>query len=122
MENNELGKLLKIKRKEMDLSLKDVENMIGVSASYINRLEVGNRLNPSAYVIKKLCDLYNISVSSIINFSNGNPKSVISDNPINDMIIQDKEITILFKCILDRITTILMYENRNKIKSKEGNI
>ncbi|WP_415462211.1 helix-turn-helix domain-containing protein [Clostridium saccharoperbutylacetonicum] len=64
--NNAFGKYLKQLRIDRGLSLKDVENQLGLSASYIHRLEVGNRSNPSIVVLKMLSDFYEVPSSILL--------------------------------------------------------
>ena len=63
--NPNFGSMIKYLREKQGLSLKEVESMTGISASYINRLERGERENPSFTMIEQLsnslkCDLYEL--------------------------------------------------------------
>jgi len=66
---NKLGEFLVGVRRERKLSLKDVENATEISASYINRLEKGNRNNPSMYTLEKLSSFYGISPIKVMELS-----------------------------------------------------
>lgn len=57
--------LIKNKRKELGFSLKDLENITGISASYINRLENGNRTSPSLETIKKIALALNLDTEEL---------------------------------------------------------
>lgn len=53
MNENNLGLLLKKRREEKELTLKELGRLSGVSASYIGRVELDER-RPSAGVLRKL--------------------------------------------------------------------
>ncbi len=53
MTNNGLGKILKNKRKALDLTLKEVSEKSGVSTSHLGRIERGERF-PSARILPKI--------------------------------------------------------------------
>ncbi|MFL0251144.1 helix-turn-helix domain-containing protein [Clostridium neuense] len=55
------GEKIKKLRIKNGFTLKKVENDTNLSASYINRLEIGERTNPSFATVKTLCEYYNIS-------------------------------------------------------------
>jgi len=54
------GDLIKKLRDERNLSLQDVANAVGISASYICRLEKNERRNPSLYIVDKLASFFEI--------------------------------------------------------------
>lgn len=63
MENeNKLGAYLKEVRNNRGLSLRDVASQIDISASYINRIEKGERKQISTSMLAKLSDYYKIPV------------------------------------------------------------
>lgn len=51
--NNSLGKTLKKRRRERDLTLEAVKDMSGVSMSHLGRIERGER-SPSGRILRKL--------------------------------------------------------------------
>lgn len=61
-ENNKLGAYLKEVRNNRGLSLRDVASQIDISASYINRIEKGERKQISTSMLAKLSDYYKIPV------------------------------------------------------------
>ena len=67
--NNKLGEYLKTIRQARGLSLKDVEAEIQLSASYINRLENGNRSNPSIDVLDRLSNFYGVSPEDVMKLA-----------------------------------------------------
>ena len=54
------GEYLKTLRLEKRLSLREVEQLSGVSASYLGLIERGQRPTPGAEILKKLAPAYNI--------------------------------------------------------------
>lgn len=78
--NNKLGTYLKNIRTERGFSLSDVGEKIDVSPSYIFRLEKGERKNPSISIISKLCNFYNLDLSSVLKLAG------IEENPLNKEI------------------------------------
>jgi transcriptional regulator with XRE-family HTH domain len=102
---NELGNLLREKRIQRGLSLRDVEQRTNITSSYLNRLEKGNRANPSVLMIKKLGEFYGIDEKLIIELAT-NSSPCKQDNYLN--IIEDGEIQLLLNCILKRIANLLV--------------
>jgi transcriptional regulator with XRE-family HTH domain len=51
--NTEIGKILRQKRKSMSLTMREVAEKSGVSASHLSRIEQGDRF-PSASVLRRL--------------------------------------------------------------------
>lgn len=54
-QNSEIGKILKQKRKALSLTMREVAEKSGVSASHLSRIEQGDRF-PSASVLRRLAD------------------------------------------------------------------
>jgi transcriptional regulator with XRE-family HTH domain len=67
------GEIVKRERKKQDLSLaqlsKEIENQFGEaltpSASYINRLETGDKVNPSFKIVCMLCQVLSLDVREV---------------------------------------------------------
>lgn len=51
--NNNLGKIIKQQRIAMELTLKELADVSGISSSYLGRVERGERF-PSAHVLRKI--------------------------------------------------------------------
>ncbi|KYD21067.1 helix-turn-helix domain-containing protein [Caldibacillus debilis] len=64
--SDNFGIMLKHYRKIKNLSLKQMEDLCGVSASYINRLERGERRSPTISVILRLAGVLDISSSVLL--------------------------------------------------------
>lgn len=61
-----IGQYLKEKRNEKKLTLNEVASMLGLTAGYISRIERGTS-KPSEDVLKKLCNIYDICINSLID-------------------------------------------------------
>ena len=64
--SNKTGEVLKGLRKERNLSLQDVADEIGCSASYLHRLENSTRKNPSMKMVQNLAEFYQVNLSEIL--------------------------------------------------------
>ncbi|WP_299515703.1 helix-turn-helix domain-containing protein [uncultured Rummeliibacillus sp.] len=58
------------KRKELGWTREQLGARLGVSSSYIYRLERGDRNNPSTKVLLGLCELFNLSPNEITDVDN----------------------------------------------------
>jgi transcriptional regulator with XRE-family HTH domain len=64
--NEEIMALIKQERKKRGWSYEELGNRLGVSASYMFRLEKGQRQNPSTKVLKSLCELFDIDPNQVM--------------------------------------------------------
>lgn len=60
-----LGELLKKKREEMNLNLQQLSDLLGISSSYLWRLETGQRKAPTIQMVKKIINALNLSDEEI---------------------------------------------------------
>jgi transcriptional regulator with XRE-family HTH domain len=65
----DFGKYIAGLRENKKYSLKDVERLTGISQSYINRMEKGERKAPSYPIIQKLSEAYEVSVSDLLQIA-----------------------------------------------------
>jgi transcriptional regulator with XRE-family HTH domain len=100
--NSAFGIYLKKLRIQRGLSLKNVEDSLGLSASYVHRLETGNRCNPSAQVLKMIGEFYNVNGSELLELVAGQSNPTIG---IEDYIrlTDDDVIQSLLNQILKRV-------------------
>lgn len=61
------GSIIRNRRKELGLSLKQIEDKTGISPSYINRIEKGQRKAPSYRIIEQLAEALDMPVGKLIN-------------------------------------------------------
>lgn len=66
MKNKSLGETLKERRELMALTLRQVEEAIGVSNAYISQLENDKIKKPSANVLYKLATLYQVELDVLL--------------------------------------------------------
>lgn len=64
-----IGEKIKTLRKERKLTQKELAHKIGVTASTITKYEIG-QLEPNLEVLNKIADIFNISISDLIDNSN----------------------------------------------------
>ena len=62
----ELGELLADARKRCKLTLRAVQDAIGISNAYLSQLETGKVQSPSPVVLYKLSELYGISYAAVM--------------------------------------------------------
>lgn len=67
--NENFGSTIKYLREKRGYSLKGLEEITGISSSYINRLERGERASPSYTIIKKLADALCIDVIELLHIA-----------------------------------------------------
>ncbi|EPZ44472.1 helix-turn-helix domain-containing protein [Alicyclobacillus acidoterrestris] len=64
-----VGARIRYLRKQLNLSLKDLERMTGVSPSYINRLEKNHRKAPSVPIIYKLAPALGVAPQELMEMT-----------------------------------------------------
>lgn len=62
----EFGKYLKKLRKERGLTIRELEELAGVSNSYISQIELGQRSVPSPDILKKLAEPLGVTYSDLM--------------------------------------------------------
>lgn len=67
--SGEFADYVKKLRKDQGFSLKDVERMTGISVSYVNRIEKGERKAPSYPIIEKLARAYGVPVGDLLHIA-----------------------------------------------------
>lgn len=99
-----LGEHIKTLRKERGLQQKEVALEIDIDQSNYSKIENGKR-EPSIYVLKKLADLFGVTVDYIIEPTDDLPKEVIiEDKEAKEQIrliseLDQEERSIIFKMI-----------------------
>lgn len=103
---NNFGIYLKNLRIQRGLSLKNVEEKLGISASYIHRLESGNRTNPSAQVIKMLSEFYKVKDYELLELTSINAVMPKLDDSLYVRLMNDKAIKSLVNQLLIRVLEV----------------
>lgn len=95
--NPNFGKMLKYLRTKQGLSLKQINEMTGISESYVNRLENRGRLCPSYPVIEKLALALGVDPADLLE---------VSSTKTNGSVIPFEQL--LFSCefTLDGVKTV----------------
>lgn len=115
--SKEFGAYIKEIRDRNGYSLKEVEEMTKISASYINRIEKGERNAPSYPIIEKLAQAYNVPVHDLLKSAGLNVESkaknlnsfsqlIFTNNfTLNGRIVSAEEKELILKLIdkLDRV-------------------
>jgi transcriptional regulator with XRE-family HTH domain len=89
-----LGQTLKDSRELIPLTLRQVEEATGISNAYLSQLENEKIKKPSANVLYKLAELYNIEMDSLLAAA-----GIIQKNPakksklLNTIALSAKELT-----------------------------
>ncbi|MDO8749984.1 MAG: helix-turn-helix transcriptional regulator, partial [Dehalococcoidia bacterium] len=65
METTPVGQYLRELRQRVKLSLREVEQQVGISNSYLSQVETGQR-RPGTNVLKRLAPLYGVSVRDLL--------------------------------------------------------
>lgn len=63
---NSIGSTLKEARKNVSLTLREVEDMSGISNAYLSQLENGKIKNPSVNILSKLSSIYRVPLKKLL--------------------------------------------------------
>lgn len=108
---NQLGETVRTLRDNAHLSLRELESLTGVTASYINRIESGHKTAPSIAVVKQLSqgldfDLFSIYTSKKTKYKNLNDIILKSSYQLTDgesaSIAQKEALYKIFNTIQER--------------------
>lgn len=75
MRTDRLGNILRKRRDEIGLSLRQVEEKTGISNAYLSQLENHKIAKPSPLVLKKLADFYGLSYIRLMQLAGYPPIS-----------------------------------------------
>jgi HTH-type transcriptional regulator, competence development regulator len=64
-----LGSVLKKRREDLGLSLREVEDKSSISNAYLSQLENQKIVQPSPAVLKKLADIYSVSYARLMEIA-----------------------------------------------------
>lgn len=104
MDNEKIGKIIRTKRKEKNITQEQLGEMVGVSYKAVSKWENG-RCMPDVSILKKLCEILGVSVDNLLD---GKGEKKISDNK------KIKKIVILVSSFLIAITVLLLIGGKNK--------
>lgn len=106
------GLILKEARKNVNLTLRQVEDMTGISNAYLSQLENDKIKNPSGNTLFKLSKLYKIPLRAVINDNDSNELDPSLTSFMRNVAFSAKDLTDQEK------TEVLNY--LNYIRSKKG--
>lgn len=114
------GSYIRYLRKTHGYSLKDIELEVGISASYINRIEMGKRKNISYPIMSKLSQIFNVPLTQMLSAaSTENVPDVVdllAANPFSfdGHILEDSEKELLVELF------IMMFDIMDKMNNFKG--
>ncbi len=74
----QLGPVLRSRREDLRLTLRDVERKTGLSNAYLSQIENGKITQPAPAVLAKLAEIYDLPYNQLMEFA-GHPSQVDSD-------------------------------------------
>lgn len=118
-----LGEHIKTLRKERKLQQKQVAIEVGIDQSNYSKIENGKR-EPSVYVLKKLADLFGVTVDYIIEPNEDIPKEItLEDKTLNEQLrliaqLDQDDKAMVFKMIDKMLTSKKFKDFFNKNVAK----
>ncbi|GEN73689.1 helix-turn-helix domain-containing protein [Chryseobacterium lathyri] len=83
-----IGSTLKESRKNIGLTLRQVEDMTGISNAYLSQLENDKIKNPSVNILSKLSSLYKVSLKTLLGNANMIDKKETKEEEANADFMQ----------------------------------
>lgn len=122
--SKKLGRAIRYYREAQGVSLAELGDRAGISASYLNRIELGERLAPSLPIIKNIADALNVPLEHLIELSiesTGESQLLLSELILgNDFIIRGKAVNQEVKeCLLTLVETIVDFKWDDEEKIEE---
>jgi transcriptional regulator with XRE-family HTH domain len=89
-----LGELLADARKRRKLTLRAVQDEVGISNAYLSQLETGKVQSPSPVVLHKLSELYELSYAMVMEAAGYPlPKNIKTDEPGTRLVARIGRVT-----------------------------
>lgn len=80
------GQAIRLRREQMDLSLNQLAMITGVSPSYINRLEKGERSAPSYPIMESIGTALHFDIAELLQLATASDKDDVEE--IRDLIVK----------------------------------
>lgn len=109
--NEEIMEMIKAERKRRGWSYEELGKRLGVSASYLYRLEKGQRKNPSSTVLKSLCELFNIDPGKVLQME---PNPVDGSGASLDMKVVYEVYDLAMNTDVDKLSDVMRLLGRIK--------
>lgn len=81
------GQAIRLRREQMDYSLNQLAMLTGVSASYINRLEKGERSAPSYPIMKSIGTALHFDIAELLQLATASESDDVEE--IRDLIVKN---------------------------------
>lgn len=106
--NKKIMSLLKDERERRNWTYEEVGAKLGVSASYIFRLEKGERANPSSKVIIAMCELFGLNPNEIFQLADtsGLKSTVIVNGKEVDMDLVQETMHLILNTDVDKMSEV----------------
>jgi len=83
---NDLGKILKQRRRMIPMTLKELAHIAGVSSSHLARIEKGERF-PSAHILRKIAKPLGLGETELFTLANYlSPQSPVAEGTVEDNV------------------------------------
>lgn len=103
--NQNIGEILKKERTLRGWSFEELGKRIGVSASYMYRLESGQRVNPSTKVLRAICELFDIEPTKVMAME---PHSLSINGKSVDMDVVEEMMNLIVNMDVDKTTDVFI--------------
>lgn len=120
------SQVIKYRREEMKLSLSELSELTGISCSYLNRLEKGERKAPSFPIMQMIAKAMGMDISEVLNLASSSENEEIvpeirelllkSDFRVGDTFVTTEVKELLLKLV----ENIVSAEWEDEIKFIEG--
>ena len=118
--SKDFGEKLKQLRISKDMSLREVEEKVGVSAGYICRLESGEKRAPTIPIICKLAQVYNLKATELFSMavnvgeSNGRVMDIGTFMLTYDVLYMNRPLTLYVKEVVMGIINDILKKEWNR--------
>lgn len=77
-----LGEVLRKRRLQLGLSLRQVEDKTGISNAYLSQLETQKITQPTPSILRRISELYDLSYPRLLNLAGHPVPSLRNDNKV----------------------------------------
>lgn len=77
-----LGDYLRAARTKAGLTIRELERLTGVANSYLTKLELNQKTNPSADVLQRLAEVLELDASELLAYIGVKPSSVLPSTEV----------------------------------------
>lgn len=84
MNETSFSRIIKTRRLEMGISLKELASTVGMAPSYLHRLEIGQRTNPSVKVVYAISEILKLDFLLLA-------EKIMEEDVVNRKYIEEQE-------------------------------